>query len=829
MEQLGVDGSRMIVLTGCCIRLNAQHFLWQRQLRFHVHSDISLPKNQDLSIADVGTGTGAWLFEVAGEFASNTVFDGFDISTAQFPDENDLPANISLKILDIGGNDLPDSVMGKYDLVHIRLFAFAVLNNDPTPILKNLVKMLKPGGWLQWSEADSTPMKRRHLQLVGSTIASKMMSKFFLWTDRYYPRSWVPNLAEKFTEHGLEMNSLYRYPVTDVFLRKAWLNVTLAAYQELSYKFDNFADPELGTGEDFRLLIEGAEEESAKPDVVYDPVRDIASVEEARSEELNTWTYPTLMSCLFIHVTMYTSCQYHRKTPLYFLVLLSTLAVVVNCRAVQSNDSLSTYNRDDSLQLSLRAIEAQLSYRALSVGAHQLDIPGTAFKVKLNVRNSVVTRGMNTAQVLAKKILHDAQSLSTNENLGQAYNVWPEADRIAKFELRRLQPRVKVPILGRQLLEIVSQLIKTSFHDHKYSLLFAGFDGTISFLGEERFSFRAFALPETVANSEKVPGVEFGAQDLDAIFSIKLALLSLTIADDLLIFVGNTGRYILPAFSSADPAAYRRKVAFIPVSGLGGSWRNVWTRSGVSTDTDAGNANFANTVLRPIFTDKALMPTNAGRIIFIDHARTGQSINALSTDIQDHDLVPFADPRLRYINLLYKTKHEPPLRIWSASLLANIPVEDEQMARLDLATVGRVTPYYCSLYWEDNWEVIPYPDRPGSQGILDQVSARATTWAKNPPPIPPPPQAPPVAMELSRGPGMPVTPGTRPRPLPPTSPFERRPELGPARPSTQRPGSRPPLSPFERVAAEGRGRGQSRPPAAPSSTASALKPLRLFE
>ena len=82
----------------------------------------------------------------------------------------------------------------------------------------------------------------------------------------------MPNLVQKFTEQGLEMNSLYRYPVTDVFLHKGWLDVTLAAYLELSYRFDRFVDPELGSGEDFRLLLESASEESTKPDVVYDPV-----------------------------------------------------------------------------------------------------------------------------------------------------------------------------------------------------------------------------------------------------------------------------------------------------------------------------------------------------------------------------------------------------------------------------------------------------------------------------------------------------------------------------------------------------------------------------
>ncbi|MCJ1377482.1 hypothetical protein MMC17_000577 [Xylographa soralifera] len=511
---------------------------------------------------------------------------------------------------------------------------------------------------------------------------------------------------------------------------------------------------------------------------------------------------------------MYTSCSYQRNSLLYFLAFLSTLAALIDCRAVQSNISLSTYDRDDSLQLNLRAIEDEPSRCGLAVGTHQLDIPGTGFKFTLNVKNSIPTSGRNTAQVLAQKILHDAQSLDAQENIGQAYNVWPEPDRVVKFEIRRLQPGVQVPALGRRLLEVVSEMIKTSSHDAKYSYLFAGFDGIISFFGQDRFSFRAFALPKNVVISEKEPGVEFGVQDLDTIFDIKQSILSLTTTDDLLIFVGNTGRYILPAFSSVDRSAYRRKVAFIPVSGLSGGWMNVWTRSGLAKDTAAGNEHFANTILRPIFTDEALKPTNAGRIIFIDHARTGQTINALSLDVQDHDFVPFVDPRLRYINLLYKDKHEPPFHVWGAPLLANILVEDARMARLDLATVGRVTPYYCSLYWEDNWEDIPYPDKPAAQGILRQIRARAVAWAASPPPIPPAPRLPPGLLTPAQGQGRPITPSSRPLPRPLTSPSDR----------SSGSGSQRLISPFERVLAAGSPFGQSRPPASPANEASGSNP-----
>ena len=52
-----------------------------------------------------------------------------------------LPTNISLKILDVFG-DIPNDLVEKYDVVHIRTFALVVTHSDPVPLLKNLVKML---------------------------------------------------------------------------------------------------------------------------------------------------------------------------------------------------------------------------------------------------------------------------------------------------------------------------------------------------------------------------------------------------------------------------------------------------------------------------------------------------------------------------------------------------------------------------------------------------------------------------------------------------------------------------------------------------------------
>ena len=227
---------------------------------------------------------------------------------------------------------------------------------------------------------------------------------------------------------------------------------------------------------------------------------------------------------------------------LHTLGLLCTLAIPVTCRAVLGNSSYSTDEPSDALFPDSHTVGQRLARRVIPFGTQQVDIPGTGFRATLNIKNYLLTAQPNTAQALARKIHSDAQNLNPAENLGQAYNVWPAPDRIVKFELRRLQPKIRVPLLGRQLLEGISQMIENTFIGSSDSFHFHDFDGSITCFGQETFSFRAITLPGDVVRSEKLHGVDFGEQDLDAIFKIKLTLLSLTTQDDLLIFVGNTGR-----------------------------------------------------------------------------------------------------------------------------------------------------------------------------------------------------------------------------------------------------------------------------------------------
>ena len=81
-----------------------------------------------------------WLVDVNRQLPS-VHLDGFDNSIDQFPSKGWLPDNISLSRLDVL-KPIPEELKGKYDLVHVRLFLAVVQDDDPTPILRNLMDML---------------------------------------------------------------------------------------------------------------------------------------------------------------------------------------------------------------------------------------------------------------------------------------------------------------------------------------------------------------------------------------------------------------------------------------------------------------------------------------------------------------------------------------------------------------------------------------------------------------------------------------------------------------------------------------------------------------
>ncbi|KAK7423060.1 hypothetical protein QQZ08_009227 [Neonectria magnoliae] len=115
-------------------------FIWQHLKR------IPAPR-----VADAATGSGIFLKELAPKLPEQAQLDGFDMDSSKFPDPSSLPANVKLQL----GNVLepfPEEMLGKYDLVHVKLLYAALKKDEWLLAARNLKTLLKPGGYLFWSE-----------------------------------------------------------------------------------------------------------------------------------------------------------------------------------------------------------------------------------------------------------------------------------------------------------------------------------------------------------------------------------------------------------------------------------------------------------------------------------------------------------------------------------------------------------------------------------------------------------------------------------------------------------------------------------------------------
>lgn len=82
-----------------------------------------------------------WLLDLARTLPPTTQLDGFDIDISDCPPGPWLPPNVTMRRLDALGA-IPEPLVGAYDIVQLRLFQVVVRDNDPGPLLRNMLTML---------------------------------------------------------------------------------------------------------------------------------------------------------------------------------------------------------------------------------------------------------------------------------------------------------------------------------------------------------------------------------------------------------------------------------------------------------------------------------------------------------------------------------------------------------------------------------------------------------------------------------------------------------------------------------------------------------------
>ena len=192
-------------------RLHLQHHLWSEAFMYMLNPSIPTT-SEGLAIAEVGTGTGIWLFEVDRRLpAPASVLCGIDISDAQFPRPEWLPPSTEFHQCDaFDPSGPPAELIGKFDIVHMRLFVAIIKDNDPASLIRFCAKLLKPGGYIQWDEHE--PSEDRVHSHHGSPVEGTNL--VLRMTQTHKQTAWVatlPRLLEQ--EGGFRVIDVDRRPI----------------------------------------------------------------------------------------------------------------------------------------------------------------------------------------------------------------------------------------------------------------------------------------------------------------------------------------------------------------------------------------------------------------------------------------------------------------------------------------------------------------------------------------------------------------------------------------------------------------------------------------
>ncbi|GLV60154.1 hypothetical protein KDH_69770 [Dictyobacter sp. S3.2.2.5] len=129
-------------------RLDFQHYL----LRYAFKGNHLAPVKQPQNILDVACGTGRWMYEMAQTFPQASLV-GIDMVTPQSLKSNlNFPRQCMFKQGNVA-QGLP-FVHDSFDFVHQRLLILGLQATAWPPLLQNLIRVTRPGGWIELVESD---------------------------------------------------------------------------------------------------------------------------------------------------------------------------------------------------------------------------------------------------------------------------------------------------------------------------------------------------------------------------------------------------------------------------------------------------------------------------------------------------------------------------------------------------------------------------------------------------------------------------------------------------------------------------------------------------
>ncbi|RUP47476.1 S-adenosyl-L-methionine-dependent methyltransferase [Jimgerdemannia flammicorona] len=132
---------------------NSYHPFALKNFRALIHGNFQSPIEERLEagirVLDLGTGTGIWSIEMAVEYPAST-FVGTDVATV-FPTHDQIPKNCSFVQANTLQLPFEDA---SFDFVYQRFMGLAFSPSEWKIAMKEIVRVLKPGGWIEIAEGN---------------------------------------------------------------------------------------------------------------------------------------------------------------------------------------------------------------------------------------------------------------------------------------------------------------------------------------------------------------------------------------------------------------------------------------------------------------------------------------------------------------------------------------------------------------------------------------------------------------------------------------------------------------------------------------------------
>ncbi|KAI2628672.1 S-adenosyl-L-methionine-dependent methyltransferase [Hypoxylon sp. NC1633] len=180
-------------------RINLMHHLWTKIFGYYIHPKIPTDA-ANLKVADVGSGTGIWLLDVQDKLKEARL-DGFDVSFDAAPPRETLPTGVTFRQWNVK-DSVPEDLVGTYDIINVRFFSFVILNDEVPRVVAKLFSLLKPGGYLQWGEADMETLRFDKIKPECKTDHLTDLFKLLAVQDDRLKPTWVRSLTDIFANAG---------------------------------------------------------------------------------------------------------------------------------------------------------------------------------------------------------------------------------------------------------------------------------------------------------------------------------------------------------------------------------------------------------------------------------------------------------------------------------------------------------------------------------------------------------------------------------------------------------------------------------------------------